>query len=126
ETYLNELLAVYKGTEEIDFDALPDAFALKVAHGSGYNIIVPDKSKLDRKRALRKLAKWQRTNFYNKHKEWAYKDSPPFIIAEKFLSEENQSVINDYKFFCFGGQIKFIQVDVDRKINDYRCFYDEN
>ena len=79
--YLNELLAKYDSPNEIDFDALPEAFALKVSHGSGYNIIVPEKSRLDKKKALRTLAKWQRTNFYNKHKEWAYKDSPPYIIA---------------------------------------------
>lgn len=122
--YLNTLLGVYNHPDEIDFDALPDKFALKVAHGSGYNIIVPDKSKLDIPKAKKRLRKWQKTNFYNKHKEWAYKDSPPFIIAEAFLEESGQSVINDYKFFCFDGEIKFIQVDLDRKVNDYRCFYD--
>jgi hypothetical protein len=124
EEYLNELLGVFNHPDEIDFDALPNQFALKVAHGSGYNIIVPDKSKLDVSAAKKKLRKWQKTNFYKKHMEWAYKDSKPYIIAEKFLEESGQQVINDYKFFCFDGEIKFIQVDLERKIHDYRCFYD--
>ncbi len=33
--------------DEIDFDTLPDRFALKCNHGAGYNIIVHDKSNLD-------------------------------------------------------------------------------
>lgn len=126
EEYLNGLIAVYRSPKEIDFSKLPDQFALKVVHGSGYNIIVSDKSKLDQDKARKRLAKWQRTNFYLKNREWAYKNSPRLIIAEEFLSEAGKEVISDYKFFCFNGQVKFVQVDVDRKIDHARSFYDTN
>ena len=42
--YLNGFIAVYDSVEEIDLSKLPNQFALKGTHGSGYNIIVEDKS----------------------------------------------------------------------------------
>ena len=123
--YLNDLIDVYDNPEDIDFLKLPSKFVLKCVHGSGFNIIVKDKSQLDYLKTKKTLRKWQLKNFYNKGKEWAYKGIKPIIIAEKFLEDRN-SVIPDYKFFCFDGEIKFIQVDLERKINDYRCYYDVN
>ena len=32
----------------------------------------------------------------------------------------------DYKFFCFNGEPKYCQIDVDRYTNHTRCFYDMN
>src|SRR5690606_28254799 len=45
--YLNELIAVYDSVDAIAIDKLPHQFALKATHGSGYNVIVSDKSKLN-------------------------------------------------------------------------------
>src|SRR5690625_2610222 len=53
--YLNEVLAVYTSVDDIDINELPDSFALKCTHGSGYNIICKDKNKLDWKKAKRQL-----------------------------------------------------------------------
>ncbi|MDX1314558.1 MAG: ATP-grasp fold amidoligase family protein, partial [Eudoraea sp.] len=53
-----------------------------------------------------------------------YKDVPPRLIAEKYLAEMGKEVINDYKFFCFSGRPKFVQIDIGRGIHNYRCFYD--
>ena len=36
-----------------------------------------------------------------------YKDVPLKIIAEKYLENENGDLF-DYKFWCFGGKVKFI------------------
>src|SRR5699024_5967641 len=35
---LNELIGVWDSVDEIEWDKLPDKFALKVNHGCGYNI----------------------------------------------------------------------------------------
>ncbi|MBE9576228.1 ATP-grasp fold amidoligase family protein [Flavobacterium proteolyticum] len=123
EKYLNTLLGVYETPNEIDFEKLPNKFVLKCVHGSGYNICVKDKSSLDIVKTKKILEKWQKKNFYNKGKEWAYKGIKPLIIAEKFLEEFEKEVINDYKFFCFDGKIKFIQIDIERQIKNYRCYY---
>lgn len=126
EKYLNTLLGVYETPNEIDFEKLPNKFVLKCVHGSGYNICVKDKSSLDIVKTKKILEKWQKKNFYNKGKEWAYKGIKPLIIAEKFLEEFEKEVINDYKFFCFDGKIKFIQIDIERQIKNYRCYYNTN
>ena len=51
--YLIPLLGVWDRFDDIDFSNLPDKFVLKTNHGSGTNLIVKDKSKLNLKRAKR-------------------------------------------------------------------------
>lgn len=123
--YLNECLGVYDKINKINFDTLPNKFVLKAVHASSYNLVVKDKSKLNHKKVKRLLNKWMNTSqYYRTGLEWAYKDIKPRIIADKFLEEPNKEVLNDYKFFCFNGKPKFIKVDIDRGVENKRCFYD--
>jgi len=125
EQYLNELYAVYNKASDVNFDSLPHQFVIKGVHGFRYNLIVPDKSKLNKRKAYYLMAKWMRQDHYKRGGlEWAYKNVQPRLIAEKFLSEMDKNVINDYKFFCFNGEPKFVQIDLDRGTNNFRAFYD--
>lgn len=63
EEYLIPLLGVWDTPEEIPFESLPNQFVLKTNHGSGYNIIVPDKSKISINGAKNNLLKWLCTDF---------------------------------------------------------------
>jgi len=123
---LKELYGVYEKPSEVNFDELPNQFVLKGAHGFHLNLIVKDKSELNLPRTKLLLNKWMHKNNYRNGKEWAYKNIKPRIISEKYLEEFGQEVINDYKFFCFNGTPKFIQVDMERGIEDLRCYYDLN
>ena len=58
EDILVPLLGVYDDADDIDFESLPAAFVIKATHGSGWNLIVPDKSALDRVEARRSLQDW--------------------------------------------------------------------
>lgn len=120
EKYLIPLINIYKSPSEIDFKNLPDKFVLKANHGSGWNIICEDKNKFDIERACYTLRKWLKYNAFYLSREYQYKEIKPAIICEEFLG----SNIYDYKFFCFKGQPKIIQVDVDRFTNHRRVFYD--
>lgn len=122
--YLNELFGVYSKPSEVDFDLLPEQFVLKGVHGFHLNLIVKDKSSLNLKKTKFLLNKWMYKNHYRSGKEWAYKNVKPRIIAEKYLKEFGKEVVNDYKFFCFNGKPKFIQIDMERGIEDLRCYYD--
>lgn len=125
EAYLNELIAVYDKVSDVDFDALPEQFVMKAVHGYHFNIIVTDKSKLNRLKSKLLLTKWMHKNqYYRGGLEWAYKNVKPRIIAEKYLTQIGKESISDYKFFCFSGVPKFIQVDVDRAIGHARSYYD--
>ncbi|PQJ23148.1 ATP-grasp fold amidoligase family protein [Tenacibaculum sp. SG-28] len=123
--YLNECYGVYQSPSEVDFNKLPNQFVIKATHASSYNLIVKDKEKLDVNNAKLLFKKWMRTNqYYRTGQEWAYKDVQPRLIAEKFLEEKGQSSLIDYKFYCFKGEVKFLEVHLDRKDNHKRSFYD--
>lgn len=122
--YLNEIYGIYNKTAEINFDHLPNSFVLKGTHGSSWVIVCPDKSKLDTQQARNTMDNWLKKNFYKLYGEWVYKNVPPRIICEKFLANENESALIDYKFYCFHGKPKFIHVDIDRFEKHSRNFYD--
>ena len=121
---LNDLIGVYRSVDEIDFDKLPQQFVLKGTHGSGFNIIVRDKSKLNVRHARMMMRSWLRQHIAWSGREWVYKDMPRHIIAEKYLEDETGE-LRDYKFYCFNGKPAFMQLEVGRgTIHNTRNFYD--
>jgi hypothetical protein len=114
EEYLIPLIGVYDKVEEIDWDSLPDKFVLKCTHGSGSNIICPDKNKLNIEEAKKKLKKWMNKNWYWFGREWPYRNVKPRILCEKYLVDESGKELIDYKFMCFNGEVKCIFVCSNR------------
>ena len=125
EQYLIPLLGVYDSFDEIDFDKLPDRFVMKCNHGSGWNIIVKDKSKLDMKEAKEKLDRWLKTNFaYITGFELQYRNMQPKIIIEEYIENRNVHDLYDYKFWCFNGKVEYIQFLSERQNGLKMAFYD--
>ena len=122
--FLIDLLGVFDKPEEIDFKTLPNQFVIKLNTGSGFNIIIKDKNKIDIKKIIKKLHKWMRIDYSRIKKEPQYKNVKKKIIIEKFMADKNQE-LNDYKFFCFDGKVKFVEVDSDRFGNHTMDFFDE-
>jgi len=123
--YLNELIKVYNKASDVNFDELPEQFVIKAVHGYHFNLIVEDKKKLNRLKSKLLMTKWMSKNQYTRGGlEWAYKNVTPKLIAEKYLTEMGKASINDYKFFFFNGEPKFIQVDLDRTTGHLRSYYD--
>lgn len=105
--YIVPTLGVWDSPEEIDLDKLPNQFVLKTTHGGGGKgvVICRDKDKLDRAETIRHLQAAMKHNFYKNFREWPYKNIMPRIIAEEYLSDnDNEYGIKDYKFFCFNGE----------------------
>ncbi|WP_180956127.1 ATP-grasp fold amidoligase family protein [Brachyspira pilosicoli] len=127
EEYLIPLLGVWDKAEDINFDSLPNQFVLKVNWGWGQNIIVKDKTKLNIEEVKNKLNNWLEplSNHYYHNFEWGYKNIPSKIICEKYI-EQLDGQVYDYKVFCFYGDPKYIQLDMDRFIEHKRCIYDIN
>lgn len=125
EEYLIPLLGVWDKAEDIDFDQLPDKFVLKVNWGSGQNIIVKDKSKLDIQDTIKKLNKWlePHSNHYYMGFEWCYKNIQPKIIAEEYIEQMDGNLL-DYKIFCNNSQPMFLFVGIDRHKDLKFNFYD--
>lgn len=126
EEYLIPLLGVWDYFEDINFDKLPNKFVLKANHGCGWNIIVKDKNKFDKKEAKAKFDKWMNTNFaFVNGFELHYKDIKPKIIAEEYIESKNGDLY-DYKVFCFNGKPHYILI-VWNRINSSkatRAFFD--
>lgn len=126
EEYIIPTLGVWENANEIDFDSLPDQFVLKTTNGGGGDVIVcMDKSKLDTEKTIKHLNQSLKNSIYNNYREWAYKNVQPRIIAEKYIEDENQDLM-DYKFFCFDGHVECLQVDYDRFVEHHRNMYDVN
>jgi hypothetical protein len=125
EKYLNEVYGVYERPGDIDFSGLPRRFVLKATHGYDMNLVVRDKGKLDVARTQETTKKWLAINhYYRAGMEWAYKDVRPRLIAERFMEEKGREDISDYKFFCFDGVPRFLQLDLDRGHDHSVRYYD--
>ncbi len=105
------LLGVWDSFDQIDFEKLPDQFVLKTNHGSGWNSIIKDKSKMNPAREKEKFDHWIRLNFATQFGyELHYMNIPPKIIAEQYMADFD-GTIYDYRFFCFNGVPQFVWVD---------------
>jgi len=122
--YLIPLYGIWDKVDEIDFNKLPESFALKCTHGSTSNIICRSKENLSIIDAKESLNKWLRKNWYWFGREWPYKDVRPRIMAEKYMTDETDAELMDYKIFCFNGVPKIIQVHFNRHSNHKANFYD--
>lgn len=95
-----ELYGVYDSPDEIPFEELPQSFVVKCKHGCEFNILCPDKAKLDIVNCKKQLKKWLKQDYWKEYAETQYKFINKKIIVEQFLGDE----ISTYKFYCFNGE----------------------
>ena len=125
EEHLIPLLGVWENPEEIDFKQLPNSFALKCNHNSGTGLVIcTNKQKLDVSRTLEELRKGLQQDYYLLGREWPYKNVPRKIIAEKYITDhENTQELTDYKFFCFDGRVDSVMVAYERHTGDTKFYF---
>ncbi len=130
--YIIPTLGVWERPEEIDFDRLPDRFVLKTSHGGGTKgvVICRDKSRFDRRRAVRSLARAMKRDIYRLYREWPYKNVHRCILAEQMLTVDagvrddlNAGGLADFKFFCFDGKADCVMVCLDRDTRNTRFYF---
>lgn len=112
--FLPKLLGVYDQAEDIDFESLPNKFALKMNFGAGMNIICSDKSKLDIQQVKEQLTKWLNGNSIYSNEETHYNLIKRRIICEEFIDDGNEGLPVDYKFMCVKGEPLCCLVCIDR------------
>lgn len=110
---LNPLYGVYNSSDEINYDELPKSFAIKHTNGSGANIFIQDKSKVEFEDIRDKVDSWMDRKNINYGREWCYYNVEPRIVIERLLERDENNDIPDYKFFCFNGKVKYLYTMVD-------------
>lgn len=111
-------IAVLESIDQVDSFDFPDACCIKPTHASGAVILRKNGEDID----LNKIKDWFSINYYRIGREANYKSLKPKVIIEPIIF--GGSNLEDYKFFCFNGEPKFIQVDIDRYTNHTRKFFD--
>lgn len=124
EEYIVPTIGVWDSFDEIDFEKLPNQFVLKCTHGSGDTVICKDKSLFDMAAAKRTLEESLHTDYYLISREWPYKNVPRKIIAEEYIEDVETGEARDYKFFCFGGNVKALFVATERSTDTKFDFFD--
>lgn len=114
-------LAIYDSVDELCIDELPDDFILKASHGSGWNVICHNKNKINWKRTKKIMSTWLKQNLYVYGREWNYKEQIPRLIVEPLMDTKP---LVDYKFMCFNGRVRAMQVNHDEDGKHYVDFYD--
>lgn len=117
---LIELYGVYNTIEDIDFDKLPNQFVLKSSNGGGGNeVFIHEENKRISQREINNLKKrtknWTRIKNKDIGREWVYCVEKPKLLVEKYLNDEGDLGLVDYKFLCFNGIICAVYYIYQRK-----------
>ena len=105
---LLDLYQVARSVNEIDFGALPECYVLKSNHDSGS--VYPISHPMAVASAKRKLHRRTKRVYGIEKGEWAYSHIVPHVFVEEYM----EGPIIDYKFHCCSGDIRWVQVIVDR------------
>lgn len=106
----------WSSVNEINFQTLPDAFVFKATHGYKMNYLVPDKTKLDKKKCMTEMSRWLQTTYGTYSMEPHYLKIPHRIYAENYLADADKLI--DYKFHCMNGIPQFVLVCGDRVVTE--------
>lgn len=124
EQYVIPTLGIYKHWDDIDFDRLPEQFVMKCTHDSGSTYVVMDKNMRNQESRREWFEQKLSINPYYLCREWPYKNVAPRIIIEQKLPQKDGEAINDYKFFCYNGKVKYLYVATNREKGHHKMRFD--
>jgi len=106
------------------YNQLPSSFVIKANHGSGFNLIVKNKSEYSFDELKRITDKWLNTKYHLIGMELHYKNIKPKLLVEQLLLDKQGQIPKDYKFCCFKNKI-YLGVFIDRFLDTKVAFFDE-
>lgn len=75
------------------------------------NIIVKDKTQMNREKTISRLDRWMKTNFaFQNGVEIHYHDIERKILVEQFMND-GHATLHDYKFWCFNNEPKMYTIN---------------
>lgn len=125
EELLNEVYFSYDSADEIEWDKLPQQFALKFNRAAGMNVICPNKDDIDEKKTIEIARSWFSAECGERTCELHYRKAKPKIICEKYLGGKKGEWPVDYKVHCFNGEPVCTLICSDRQ-NDLKLVFVDN
>lgn len=124
DEYLAQDYGIFTKVDDLLRAEYPLPAVIKATHGCGWNYFC--RTEADRNPAVLRplLEKWMQENYYWMCREWGYREVPPRLLIEEFLSADNGQPPPDYKFFVLGGRVGMVQVDLDRFTGHRRALFD--
>lgn len=113
-------LAVLHSPAEVDAYDFPADCCIKPTQASGQVILRRDGAPIDREL----IKRWFGINYYYAGREWNYQSLEPKVIVEPLIFGATN--VEDFKIFCFNGDPRLVQVDIDRYTDHTRKFFDVN
>lgn len=112
---LLDVYGAWDKAEDIDFNALPEKFALKPNNGSGGHFFCKDKSKIDIPSVRKQMNQSIILDRLGYHFEPHYEKIEPKIYAEELIDTGTDAWPTDYKFTCVNGVIGDVFVCCERE-----------
>ena len=126
DEHLVPLLAHAKRFEDVAWEAIAPPFIVKPSHMSGATRIVHQRGEAALGALAADCRRWLRQDYAVASREAQYAGIEPVILVERLLTMPDGAEVADYKLHCFGGQVAFVQVDLDRRTDHRRNFYDRD
>lgn len=111
-------LAILRSEEQLRTYSFPESCCVKPTHASGRVFFKLPGDKIN----YGLLYEWFSKNYYLSGREINYKNLDKKLIVEPILFDNTE--LNDYKFFCWNGKARLVQVDFSRLTNHTRKIYD--
>lgn len=123
EKYYAPIQGIYQCADDIDAANLHYPCVLKSNHACGHIIFLTSPDSLTPK--IKAIANaWLKVNYFKYSSEPSYRYIIPRLFIEDKLDIEK---FEDYKFHCFAGNIRMIEVHIDRFSKKHsECYYDTN
>ncbi len=118
EQYNVPTIAVLRAPEEVTGFEFPARCIIKPTHASAQYILRRQGEPID----LDRIRRWFGLNYYRSGREVNYKPLRPKVIVEPLIFDNAD--LSDYRFFCFKGEPRLIQVDMDRHTRHTRKILD--
>ena len=121
--YIIPTIKIYDKVSDINFQELPNSFVIKCTHGSHCSVIVNNKNNIDIKKVKKQLNKWLKRNWFWYGREWPYKNVKPRILIEKYMEDDKEHELRDYKIYAFNGACEYVMLCFDRYNDGTKFIY---
>ena len=125
DQYIIPTFDVWKSLDDVTLTNLDSDCFIKCSNGSHLCFQWLSEYPLTLKELKSRVSPWFNNNYFNDGREISYKGIKPVVFVEKLLvNNSDYCDLRDYKFFCFNGIPRFVQVDCDRQTDHTRLFFD--